>query len=137
MKAMERGINMLIQHDKDATAAEAGQCLDKEHMAWEKQFQQARLDLEKARPEFEMKRQEAEDRRGRDTQQFLVQILQVLRPTVPQYEPSALFSQYQHPAQQYYPSDPFAFPPEDILQQNPSTSKFHDQCLLSDQSNDH
>lgn len=36
MKAMERGINMLIQHDKDATAAEADQRLNKEHMAWER-----------------------------------------------------------------------------------------------------
>lgn len=52
-------------------------------MAWEKQFQQARLDLESAHLEFEMKRQEAEDRRARDTQQFMVQILQVLRPAMP------------------------------------------------------
>ncbi|ROL50608.1 hypothetical protein DPX16_23878 [Anabarilius grahami] len=70
MKAMERGINMLIQHDKDGTAAEADQRLDKEHMAWERQFQQARLDLEKACLEFKMKSQEAEDRHARDTQQF-------------------------------------------------------------------
>lgn len=85
---------MLIQHDKDATAAEADQCLDKEHTAWERQFQQARLDLEKARLEFEMKNQEPEDRHDRDTLQFMVQILQMLRPTVPLYEPSASFAQY-------------------------------------------
>ncbi|XP_059377162.1 putative nuclease HARBI1 [Carassius carassius] len=68
MEAMERGINMLIQHDKDTTAAEVEQRLDKEHMAWERQFQQTRLDLERARLEFEMKRQEAEDRCARDIQ---------------------------------------------------------------------
>lgn len=137
MEAMERGINMLIQHDKDTTAAEVEQRLDKTHMAWERQFQQARLDLERARLEFEMKRQEAEDRRARDTQQFMVQILQVLRPAMPQYGPSTSFAQYQHPAQHYYPSDPFAFPPGEASHQNLSISVVQDQRSLSDQRNDH
>ncbi|XP_065136244.1 uncharacterized protein [Paramisgurnus dabryanus] len=129
MEAMERGINMLIQHDKDATE----QRQDKDQMAWERQFQQARLDLERARFEFEVKRQEAEDRRARDTQQFMLQLMQMIRPTVPQYQPPTSFTQYL--GQQYYPSDSFCVQSE-AVQPNPSLTQFHEQRSLSDQSHD-
>ncbi len=82
---MERGIDRLIQHDHESSTFQAEMLHERERFTWEKELQQARLELDKARLDFEVKRWKQKKGVHKRVGKLWYSFLQLLKPPMPYY----------------------------------------------------